>query len=400
MTRGELRAASVVAVLAVSPGCADILGLPEAIGSPAFCRADSECAQDESCQLSHCLSVRCSARLDQNRCSGQTPVECAADGTWQPIAPACPSMCHQGECVAAPSCRDLARCQEGVSCCSTITLEAVLGFDVLYLRPSDGVDMPQLVKRSVRSFALDRFEVTARRFSEFFFRYDAEGRTPAPGSGSHPAYPDSGWQASWSDDPELMPEDQTSLGKVIRQAGQDLGKDLTVDSGRQPVRGVNWYLAMAFCIWDGGRLPSEAEWYLAASAGQASVYPWSSVAAIPPGPSLAEFSTPERTLSEPARVGEHTDGKGIHGHEDLAGNLSEWMADRYEQDLEKDCLLTPAQLDELECVHLSENGQRVARGGSFQQDASRLRNAARAGLRADSSVTDLGFRCARDLPNQ
>ena len=59
---------------------------------------------------------------------------------------------------------------------------------------------------------------------------------------------------------------------------------------RLPANCVTWYEAHAFCIWDGGFLPTEAEWELAAEGGEERVLPWS----VPPagtnvGPTFAVF---------------------------------------------------------------------------------------------------------------
>ena len=46
-----------------------------------------------------------------------------------------------------------------------------------------------------------------------------------------------------------------------------------------PINCVNWWESYAFCIWDGGFLPSESEWeYAAAGGSQQREYPWGSAA--------------------------------------------------------------------------------------------------------------------------
>lgn len=281
-----------------------------------------------------------------------------------------------GGYTGPPSCEGLApNCGASQDCCAGLSVPAGM-----FNRSSD----PQY-PAAVSGFELDRYQVTVGRFRAFVAAYP--GSAPAAGDGAHPIL-GAGWQSEWTSE---LPATKAALKAAL---GCSPPYHTWTDSpGPAEVRPINcttWYLAFAFCAWDGGRLPTEAEWnYAAAGGSEQRLYPWGGAAPTPGHASfdcLADGVPGCNGATDPQPVGSYSPlGDGRWGHADLSGNVEEWTLDTF----------GPYPLPCTDCAQLAAHPDRRVRGGGYAGSALAQQTATRDWWQADLARNYQGLRCAR-----
>jgi formylglycine-generating enzyme required for sulfatase activity len=243
----------------------------------------------------------------------------------------------------------------------------------------------------VSDFRLDTYEITVGRFRVFLEAgFGTQAGPPEPGSGAHPKIAGSGWDAAWND--SLLP-DLASLEDELWSCG--IFSTWTSDPGeneRRPIICISWFEAFAFCAWDGGRLPTEAEWnYAAAGGSEQRIFPWGNEG----GYEYAQYNCGGGgqcdSVTDIAFVGSKPLGDSRWGQADMAGNAWEWAFDWFAP------YLTPCT----DCANTSSPSSsplgesRIDRGGSFGYTEDDLITALRS-YNPPAWRTGPGARCARD----
>ena len=196
----------------------------------------------------------------------------------------------------------------------------------------------------LNAFSIDRYEVTTARYAKFI----QETKRPAP--------------KYWSEETLKQHE-------------------------RKPVVGVDWNDAAAYCAWVEKRLPTGAEWEKAARGTDLRLYPWGNEE---PGRQWANFDhCCDKGYEALTEVGSFEQGKSPYGVYDMAGNVWEWVADRYDEG-------SYGKSTERNPTGRSTGEKRIVRGGAWDSASTYVRSSYRLRLSPTFRLDNIGFRCARD----
>ncbi len=218
--------------------------------------------------------------------------------------------------------------------------------------PSDqgAADERPLHSVKLSAFAIDRYEVTNGRYAACVKK----------GACSPPTLRSSAKRQHYFDQPEFAD---------------------------YPAVFVSWKQADSFCRWDQGRLPTEAEWELAARgpAPSTRVFPWGNE---PADCTKANMGGAQSCVGDTDLVGRRPAGASPWGVMDMAGNVWEWTADWYDAGYYS---RSPAR----DPRGPAEGRLKVMRGGCWASGADSLRVSCRKAELPGTWAPNVGFRCVR-----
>jgi len=211
----------------------------------------------------------------------------------------------------------------------------------------------------------------------------------------HPAHTVTLTQTFWIDLTEVTVEAYAlcwaSQVCTLPKQGKDLNWAVA-GKEKHPANGVNWHQAKKYCEWKGKRLPTEAEWELAARGTDGRLNPWGD-----------EIATCNHVVGDgcgPAGtgpVGSKPLGDSPYGVHDMGGNVAEWCSDYYQSDY----YYQSPDTDPQGPMTSTKRSVRSLGNLVYVPNNAAQRATTRAGwdpLGTDANPVTQGFRCARTAP--
>ena len=176
--------------------------------------------------------------------------------------------------------------------------------------------------------------------------------------------------------------------KATERAAPKYWEERRYNQPDQPVVGVTWYDAEAYCKWAGKRLPTEAEWEKAARGTDSRKWPWGNEWDEKKC-NWYDLDGSKDGYRYPAPVGSFPSGVSPYKVHDMAGNVWEWVNDWYDKTYySQSPKRNPTGPD-------SGTSGKVLRGGSWIIMPFSLRTAYRNRSNLDYTFINIGFRCSR-----
>jgi iron(II)-dependent oxidoreductase len=182
----------------------------------------------------------------------------------------------------------------------------------------------------------------------------------------------------------VLPVTNADYARFLEATGHETPRfweDPAFNRPRQPIVGISWFEAVAYCDWLGERfrLPTEAEWEKAARGGSDAVYPWGDEPFDGNGGRFEQKATWEVGQASP----------NPYGIIDIGFNVHEWCSDWYDAGY---YAASPAS----DPQGPPAGERRSSRGGAWRHLVKVSRCAARSSIPPDYRYNDYGFRVATD----
>jgi formylglycine-generating enzyme required for sulfatase activity len=160
------------------------------------------------------------------------------------------------------------------------------------------------------------------------------------------------------------------------------GDPKIMDVPSHAVVGVSWHDSVNYCSWAGKRLLSEAEWEKAARGTHGLDFPWGNKVL----PKRANLAGTGDGYAYMGPVGIYPMGRSVYGIYDMAGNVSEWVSDYYDQFYYKTAPIMNPTGPEKGKTH-------VFKGGSWDARSVDIRTSKRFAANPGRKDSIVGFRC-------